>query len=145
MKFISPSFCQHQKKALVRCGAIAAVALLFGCSPQSQTISCQPPQSSPELAEKLKQTPSLQLSVLLDGTLSMQGFVNSQPDSRYRQTLRLIDSASSTGWDNTLQVQNIIASGQKSSLSIGKPFLKPSFQCFIRAAVTLAPAKLMQR
>ncbi|WP_404785102.1 hypothetical protein [Altericista sp. CCNU0014] len=87
-------------KSLVSLGAIAAISLLFGCSPSQQSISCPQPASTAEAATRLKQTSDLELSFLIDGTLSMQGYVNDLPDSRYSKTLRLMDSASSTGWNS---------------------------------------------
>jgi hypothetical protein len=92
-------FQRRKNSILVSGGAIALSSLLFGCSPNQQSISCSSPTPDTEAAARLKQTPSIQLSLLLDGTPSMQGYVNDLPDSRYGKTLRLIDSASSTGWN----------------------------------------------
>lgn len=75
---------------------IAAVLCLSACGPNQQTISCAP--GSPEPVKQLTQSDSINLSVLIDGTLSMQGYVNGLPSNRYAKTLQLIDSASSTGW-----------------------------------------------
>jgi hypothetical protein len=78
-----------------------AIALLFlpGCAPAQQTVSCDPPRSSenPILAIGPK-TDAVKISISIDGTPSMQGFVNSLPSSAYLRTLQLIDSVSSTAW-----------------------------------------------
>ena len=142
MKFISPLPFQHRKKPLTYCGAIAAVILLFGCSPQSQTISCQQPQLPQQVTEKLKQTPLLQLSVLLDGTLSMQGFVNNQPDSRYRQTLRLIESASSTGWNNAAAGTKYYRFGTKKRSIDRETFLKAQLPVFYQGGSDFSTSKI---
>jgi hypothetical protein len=101
VKFTPHLIFQRRKiKVLTTWGAIAATTLLLGCSPNQQPLSCALPTLSTEAAARLKQTPSIQLSLSLDGTPSMQGYVNDLPDSRYNKTLRLIDSASSTGWNS---------------------------------------------
>jgi hypothetical protein len=79
-----------------RCCAIAVVLLLTACGPDQQTISCAPPAETE--SNHLTQTDTIKLSVLIDGTPSMEGYVNSLPNSRYAKTLQLIDSAASTGW-----------------------------------------------
>jgi hypothetical protein len=79
-------------------GAIATVFLLSACGPQQQQVSCESPV--PKAATvSLNPSAAIQLSVLIDGTPSMEGYVNGLPDSRYNKTLQLIDSASSTGWN----------------------------------------------
>jgi hypothetical protein len=79
-------------------GAIATAFLLTACGPQQQQISCESPAPK-AAAASLNPSSDIQLSVLIDGTLSMQGYVNGLPNSRYNKTLQLIDSASSTGWN----------------------------------------------
>jgi hypothetical protein len=79
-------------------GAIATVFLLSSCGPQQQQVSCDLPVPK-AAAVSLNPSAAIHLSVLIDGTPSMQGYVNGLPDSRYNKTLRLIDSASSTGWN----------------------------------------------
>ncbi|NJM75101.1 MAG: hypothetical protein HC852_04085 [Acaryochloridaceae cyanobacterium RU_4_10] len=79
-------------------GAIATAFLLTACGPQQQQISCESPAPK-AAAANLNPSSDIQLSVLIDGTPSMQGYVNGLSDSRYNKTLQLIDSASSTGWN----------------------------------------------
>jgi hypothetical protein len=79
-------------------GAITTAFLLTACGPQQQQISCESPAPK-AAAASLNPSSDIQLSVLIDGTPSMQGYVNGLPDSRYNKTLQLIDSASSTGWN----------------------------------------------
>ena len=101
MKFTPYLRFQRRKiNILASGGAIALSSILIGCSPSQKPISCSPPAISTEAAARLQQTPSIQLSLLLDGTPSMQGYVNDLPDSRYGKTLRFIDSATSTGWNS---------------------------------------------
>jgi hypothetical protein len=95
-------------RQLFVCGAekyrslgVSAIAVLFlhACAPAQQTVSCDLPKqsSNPVLAVGPK-TDTAKISILIDGTPSMQGFVNNLPSSRYVSTLQLIDSVSSTGW-----------------------------------------------
>lgn len=88
----------QNQSILAGLGAIATVFLLSACGPQQQQVSCDSPAPQAS-ATSLKQSASIRLSVLIDGTPSMQGYVNDLPDSRYNKTLQLIDSASSTGWN----------------------------------------------
>jgi hypothetical protein len=84
-------------KSCAGIGAIAAILLLASCTPNQQTIRCQPPATDPKNNQGITKTNDIQLSLLIDGTPSMEGYVKNQ-NSQYLKTLQLLDSASSTGW-----------------------------------------------
>ncbi len=72
----------------------------------------------------------------------MQGFVKSQPDSRYRQTLRLIDSASSTGWDNTAAGAKYYRFGTKKQPIDRETFLKAQLPVFYQGGSDFSTSKI---
>jgi hypothetical protein len=121
-------------------GVIAAATLLFGCSPNQQPLSCALPAISTEATARLKQTPSIQLSLLLDGTPSMQGYVNGLPDSRYNKTLRLIDSASSTGW-NSATTKYYRFGTQKQTID-RDTFLKAQLPAFYQGGADFSTSRI---
>lgn len=141
MKFIPRLRFQPRKiNTLTGWGAIAAAYLLSGCSPSQQPLSCALPTPAAEAAARLKQTPSIQLSLLLDGTPSMQGYVNGLPDSRYNKTLRLIDSASSTGW-NSATTKYYRFGTQKQSIN-RDTFLKAQLPAFYQGGADFSTSRI---
>lgn len=93
----SKAFHCRLSSQLTKISAIATALLLTACGPDQQTISCAPTAATATASKRLTPTESIQLSILIDGTPSMQGYVN-KPNSRYAKTLQFIDGASSSGW-----------------------------------------------
>jgi hypothetical protein len=82
--------------------AIAASLLMTSCKPKTIIPNCVPlsNQTSP-IDQK---SDSVTTIIQIDGTPSMQGFTKNFTNSRYAQTLDLLDRASTTTW-KTSQVQ----------------------------------------
>ncbi len=68
--------------------AMATSMLLVACKPSEVDFSCQ----QPTLSIPPSKSDHLTINVYLDGTPSMEGYVNTPTKSRYAQTLDLLDS-----------------------------------------------------
>jgi hypothetical protein len=70
---------------------------LTGCAPKAELLSCE--LTSPVTAITA-QSKTLNIDISVDGTPSMQGYVDGFSNSRYVQTLNLLDTVASTAWAN---------------------------------------------
>jgi hypothetical protein len=70
---------------------------LAACAPKPEVLSCEPATPVPPIAAQSK---TLNIDIAIDGTPSMQGYVNGFSNSRYIQTLNLLDTVASTAWAN---------------------------------------------
>ncbi len=82
--------------------AIAACLLMTSCKPKTIIPSCVPLSNRTSAIDKKSDT--VTTSIQIDATPSMQGFTKNFTNSRYAQTLDLLDRASTTTW-KTSQVQ----------------------------------------
>jgi hypothetical protein len=120
--------------------AIAAALLLTACGPDQQTISCAPPTEA--ASNSLTPTDGIQLSVLIDGTPSMQGYVNNLPSSRYAQTLKLIDSASSTGWTGAKSAVKYYRFGTKKQIIDRETYLRSQLPAFYKGGADFSVSRI---
>jgi hypothetical protein len=74
--------------------------VLTACSPAPLLLSCVPTEMRAAMAMTAK-TPDLSLEIAIDGTPSMQGYVNGFSNSRYVETLQLLDRVAATAWVGT--------------------------------------------
>jgi hypothetical protein len=88
--------------------AIATTGLIVACSsPQQVPFNCEIPSAT----SPLPKSPTLNIAMYVDGTPSMQGYVNHPTNARtrYIQTIDLLDQTLLTGWTpaprNQLQVE----------------------------------------
>ncbi len=82
--------------------AIAACLSMTSCKPKTIIPSCIPLSNRTSAIDKKSDT--VITSIQIDATPSMQGFTKNFTNSRYAQTLDLLDRASTTTW-KTSQVQ----------------------------------------
>ncbi len=82
--------------------AIAACLLMTSCKPKTIVSTCLPPNNRPSAIDQ--KSDRVTTLIQIDGTPSMQGFTKNFTNSRYAQTLDLLDRASTTTW-KTSQVQ----------------------------------------
>ncbi len=80
--------------------AIAACLLMTSCKPKTIVPTCVP-LSNPLVAVDQK-SDSVTTLIQIDGTPSMQGFTKNFTNSRYAQTLDLLDRASTTTWKTSI-------------------------------------------
>lgn len=81
--------------------AIAACLLMTSCKPKTILPTCVPLSDNSAIDQKSESVTTI---IQIDGTPSMQGFTKNFTNSRYAQTLDLLDRASTTTW-KTSQVQ----------------------------------------
>jgi hypothetical protein len=120
--------------------AIASVFLLTACGPEQQTISCAPPAEAQ--SNSLTQTDGVKLSVLIDGTPSMQGYVNNLPNSRYAQTLKLIDSAASTGWTSANSAVKYYRFGTQKQVIDRETYLRSQLPVFYQGGADFSVSRI---
>jgi hypothetical protein len=82
--------------------AIAACLLMTSCKPKTVIPTCVPLSESNSIIDQ--KSDSITTIIQIDGTPSMQGFTKNFTNSRYAQTLDLLDRASTTTWKSS-QVQ----------------------------------------
>jgi hypothetical protein len=114
--------------------------LLTACGPDQQTISCAPPAAAEP--NSLTPTDGIQLSVLIDGTPSMQGYVNNLSSSRYAQTLKLIDSASSTGWTGAKSAVKYYRFGTKKQVIDRETYLRSQLPAFYQGGADFSVSRI---
>ena len=79
--------------------AIAACLLMAACKPKTIIPNCVPLSDNSATAQK---SDSITTLIQIDGTPSMQGFTKNFTNSRYAQTLDLLDRASTTTWKTSV-------------------------------------------
>lgn len=119
--------------------AIAIIFLLTACGPDRQTISCAPYKTPPS---RLARTDAIKLSVLIDGTPSMEGYVNNLPNSRYAKTLQLIDSASSTGWTSAKSVVKYYRFGTQKQGIDRDTYLRSQLPTFYKGGANFSVSRI---
>jgi hypothetical protein len=134
------SFRNFKKIFVPGLSAISVVFLLTACGPDRQTISCAPPTEAPP--NGLTPTDGIQLSVLIDGTPSMQGYVNNLPSSRYAQTLKLIDSASSTGWTGAKSAVKYYRFGTQKQVIDRETYLRSQLPAFYQGGADFSVSRI---
>ncbi len=115
--------------------------LLTACAPQRETFSCDPPATPAAITQKLRKTEAIKLSVLIDGTPSMQGYVNS-PSSRYVKTLQHIDSASSTSWPDSQRTVKYYRFGTEKTALDRATYIRAKLPEFYRGGPTLNVSRI---
>ncbi len=141
VKLLSTLSFRNLKKILFPgLSAIAVVFLLTACGPDQQTISCAPPTEAPP--NDLTPTDGIQLSVLIDGTPSMQGYVNNLLSSRYAQTLKLIDSASSTGWTGAKSAIKYYRFGTQKQVIDRETYLRSQLPAFYQGGADFSVSRI---
>jgi hypothetical protein len=110
---------------------IAIAFLVTACAPNQQTISCKSPDIDPQIRQSLSKTDGIQLSLLIDGTPSMEGYVTT-PNSQYLRTLQLLDSASSTGWNSSTTKVTYSKFGTKKQVINRDAFLRAQLPEFYK-------------
>jgi hypothetical protein len=78
-------------------GVFASSALLNACAPNQEPITCDVPQISGDTIKLAKNTDTIDLSIHIDGTVSMLGYVQAG-NSKYKQFLDSLDSVASSRW-----------------------------------------------
>ncbi|MBW4664528.1 MAG: hypothetical protein KME01_10065 [Chroococcus sp. CMT-3BRIN-NPC107] len=78
--------------------AIAACLLMTSCKPKTIVPTCVPLSNNPID----RKSDSITTIIQVDGTPSMQGFTKNFTNSRYAQTLDLLDRASTTTWKTSI-------------------------------------------
>jgi hypothetical protein len=117
----------HQSCAGI--GAIAAILLLASCTPKQQTVRCNPPAADSKNSQGITKTSDIQLSLLIDGTPSMEGYVKNS-NSNYLKTFQLLDSASSTGWSSNQTNITYFRFGSKKQTINRETFLRAQLPGF---------------
>lgn len=134
------SFSNLKKLLFSGLSAIAVVFLLTACGPDQQTISCVPPAGT-EL-NRLARTDAINQSILIDGTPSMQGYVNNLPNSRYAKTLQLIDSASSTGWTSAKSAVKYYRFGTRKQVIDRETYLRSQLPAFYQGGADFSVSRI---
>lgn len=80
--------------------AIAACLLMTSCKPKTIVPTCVPLSNQPSPIDQKSE--SVTTIIQIDGTPSMQGFTKNFTNSRYAQTLDLLDRASTTTWKTSI-------------------------------------------
>ncbi len=127
--------------SLARAAVISLGLLLTACAPQRETISCSPPKVPAETVQRLRKQNAIKLSVLIDGTPSMQGYVNS-PGSRYAKTLQHIDSASSTGWSDAQRTIKYYRFGTEKTAIDRPTYIRAKLPAFYQGGATLNVSRI---
>jgi hypothetical protein len=70
---------------------------LTACAPRAEMLSCELASPVTPIAAQSK---ALSIDISVDGTPSMQGYVDGFSNSRYVQTLNLLDTVALTAWAN---------------------------------------------
>lgn len=81
--------------------AIAISLLLTSCRPKTIIPTCDLSANNNITSTSDRKSESVTTTIQIDGTPSMQGFVKNFTNSRYAQTLDLLDRASTTTWSNS--------------------------------------------
>ncbi len=116
--------------------------LLTACAPpQQKTFSCDPPATPAAIKQELRKTEAIKLSVLIDGTPSMQGYVNS-PSSRYAKTLQHIDSASSISWPDSQRTVKYYRFGTEKTALDRAAYIRAKLPEFYRGGPTLNVSRI---
>ncbi|MDJ0557175.1 MAG: hypothetical protein QNJ68_22575 [Microcoleaceae cyanobacterium MO_207.B10] len=130
------------KNKICQASMIGFSLVLVACAPKQVSKNCDL-SSSPIEGLASKSNP-IQPIVQIDGTPSMQGFVN-VPDSRYIRTLRLIETAAITAFENSLAVKyysfgtkRIPLPNERSSLIAQSPSFYTSREPFLDAQIDKA-------
>ncbi|HEY9827553.1 MAG TPA: hypothetical protein V6D19_19115 [Stenomitos sp.] len=74
---------------------VSTIAILVTACEEKMLHSCNLPKVS---SEKIERTETANLSIFIDGTPSMVGYVSNNIDSRYKKILDSIDQISTTTW-----------------------------------------------
>ncbi len=80
--------------------AIAASLWITSCKPKTVIPNCVPLSNQPSPIDQ--KSDSVTTLIQIDGTPSMQGFTKNFTNSRYAQTLDLLDRASTTTWKTSI-------------------------------------------
>lgn len=81
--------------------AIAISLLVTSCKPKTIIPTCDLAVDNPITLASDRKSENVTTIIQIDGTPSMQGFIKNFTNSRYAQTLDLLDRASTTTWKNS--------------------------------------------
>lgn len=123
--------------------AITTTFLLNACGPDQQLLSCDlsTGENNSVLAANQK-SEAIKISVLVDGTLSMQGYVNGLTNSQYIKTLKLIDSVSSTNWIKSKSDVKYYRFGTKKNLISRETYLRAQLPQFYGNGTNLEVSRI---
>ncbi|MCH9055552.1 hypothetical protein L5220_06465 [Synechococcus sp. PCC 6716] len=106
--------------------------LVIACAPRQEILACGDPDdpANPANSINLERTDKIHVSIYVDATLSMQGYVVPGSETKYGQVLQLLESVATTAWVGTnseISYYRFGTTSQKINRSVYRTALTPSF------------------